>query len=28
MTEIESSEEVLRVNTKAQKYSEQSSTGW
>jgi hypothetical protein len=28
MTEIESSEEVLRVNTKAQKFSEQSATGW
>jgi predicted restriction endonuclease len=28
MTEIESSEEVLRVSTKTQKYSEQSSTGW
>ena len=28
MTEIESSEEVLRVNTKAQKFSEKSSTGW
>jgi len=28
MTEIESSEEVLRVNTKSQKYSKQSKTGW
>ena len=28
MTEIESSEEVLRVNTKEQKYSEKSSNGW
>jgi hypothetical protein len=28
MTEIESSEEVLRVNTKSQKYSEQSASGW
>ncbi len=28
MTEIESSEEVLRVNTKTQKFSDQKSTGW
>lgn len=28
MTEIESAEEVLRVNTKAQKYSKQSKLGW